>query len=187
MLEFSEIYLILDRYTSVASFTKKECKAYYDQLILLPPFSNVVEIGVQYGRSTIISASVAKEHSLNLTAIDNWSEDGEKAKAMVDKWMKELKLSFTLLNKTSLSARIDYHSPIDLLFIDGNHTYQGVTDDCMYWIPLVKLNGIVCFHDFGRESLPDVYRAFNDWHFNSHIKLEQIDQVGSLGIFTRYI
>ena len=36
---------------------------------------------------------------------------------------------------------------LDLLFIDGDHTYEGVKKDFEMYSPLVKKNGIVAFHD----------------------------------------
>lgn len=37
--------------------------------------------------------------------------------------------------------------PIDFLFIDGDHTYQGVKSDYEMYAPLVAPAGIVGFHD----------------------------------------
>lgn len=36
---------------------------------------------------------------------------------------------------------------VDLLFIDGNHSYQSVLCDFLLYYPLVKPGGIVAFHD----------------------------------------
>jgi len=36
---------------------------------------------------------------------------------------------------------------IDVLFLDGDHTYQGVLADWLLYNPLVKPGGIVAFHD----------------------------------------
>ena len=36
---------------------------------------------------------------------------------------------------------------IDFLFIDGDHTYQGVKKDFEMYSPLVSENGIIAFHD----------------------------------------
>ncbi|MFX1328520.1 MAG: class I SAM-dependent methyltransferase [Promethearchaeota archaeon] len=36
---------------------------------------------------------------------------------------------------------------LDLLFIDGDHTYEGVKKDFEMYAPLVKKNGIIAFHD----------------------------------------
>ena len=36
---------------------------------------------------------------------------------------------------------------VDFLFIDGDHTYQGVKQDFQMYSPLVKKGGIVAVHD----------------------------------------
>ena len=38
-------------------------------------------------------------------------------------------------------------SKLDLLFIDGDHTYEGVKKDWEMYSPLVRKGGIVAFHD----------------------------------------
>jgi cephalosporin hydroxylase len=35
----------------------------------------------------------------------------------------------------------------DLLFIDGDHEYDGVLEDLIQWYPLVKPGGLIAFHD----------------------------------------
>ena len=37
--------------------------------------------------------------------------------------------------------------PIDFLFIDGDHTYEGVKQDWEMYSPLVRPGGLVAFHD----------------------------------------
>jgi cephalosporin hydroxylase len=37
--------------------------------------------------------------------------------------------------------------PVDLLFIDGDHTYEGVKKDWEMYSPLVRAGGLVVFHD----------------------------------------
>jgi len=36
---------------------------------------------------------------------------------------------------------------IDVLFVDGDHTYQGVSQDYMNYNPFVRNGGIIAFHD----------------------------------------
>ena len=36
---------------------------------------------------------------------------------------------------------------IDLLFVDGDHSYKGVKSDFEKFLPLVTENGIIAFHD----------------------------------------
>jgi len=46
---------------------------------------------------------------------------------------------------------------IDLLFIDGDHTYKGVKSDWEMYSPLVRKGGIVGFHDINlHPKLPEV-------------------------------
>ena len=37
--------------------------------------------------------------------------------------------------------------PVDVLFIDGDHSYPGVKADYEMYSPLVAPGGLVCFHD----------------------------------------
>jgi predicted O-methyltransferase YrrM len=47
--------------------------------------------------------------------------------------------------------------PVDLLFIDADHTYQGVKRDFELYGPLVRPGGLVAFHDICHHHLfPDV-------------------------------
>lgn len=45
--------------------------------------------------------------------------------------------------------------PVDMLFIDGDHTFEGVKADFELYSPLVRPGGIVAFHDVcGHPSMP---------------------------------
>lgn len=52
---------------------------------------------------------------------------------------------------------------IDFLFIDGDHTYEGVKEDFKMYGPLVKTNGLIAFHDI-TNLVPgcDVMRFWNE-------------------------
>jgi predicted O-methyltransferase YrrM len=44
-------------------------------------------------------------------------------------------------------ADILHNQKLDLLFIDGDHTYQGVRTDFEMYSPLVRTGGMIVFHD----------------------------------------
>lgn len=186
MLLFEDVYKIIDLNSHETAFSREESKAYFDLLMSLSENSRIVEIGIQFGRSTMISAFVAKDHNLSLTAMDNWSDGyGVEAKAHVENWMQRYDLKFNLWSADSSLCYDYYKDTIDLLFIDGNHNFEGVMNDCIHWIPKVKFNGFIAFHDFGRDSLPSVYQAVENYMTNPVIKLKLINHVYTLGIFQK--
>ena len=57
--------------------------------------------------------------------------------------------------------RVGMAGQIDMLWVDGDHLYESVAADLDTWLPLVKPGGLVCGHDYGRET---VQRAVHE-HF----------------------
>lgn len=41
---------------------------------------------------------------------------------------------------------------VDLLFIDGDHSYEGVKEDYLTYAPLVRPGGLVAFHDIVQHA-----------------------------------
>ena len=57
--------------------------------------------------------------------------------------------------------------PVDFLFLDGDHTYSGVKQDHESFAPLVRVGGLVAFHDIqpiddGRTEVPRYWREIRD-------------------------
>ena len=44
--------------------------------------------------------------------------------------------------------------PIHMLFVDGDHTYEGVSNDIFGWAPKVWHGGYMAFHDYGHYGKP---------------------------------
>ena len=69
------------------------------------------------------------------------------------KWvLNDKKSSFIIgMSNETASVRKAYeltmNNPIDVLFIDGDHSYEGVLTDWLLYNPLVRKGGIVAFHD----------------------------------------
>lgn len=48
------------------------------------------------------------------------------------------------------------NNQLDFLFIDGDHTYEGVKKDFEMYSPLVKKGGVIAFHDIAPKGIPDL-------------------------------
>lgn len=50
------------------------------------------------------------------------------------------------------TKQIFKNEQIDFLFIDGDHSYEGVKKDYQMYSPLVRAGGIIAFHDIGKNE-----------------------------------
>jgi predicted O-methyltransferase YrrM len=53
----------------------------------------------------------------------------------------------SVIRSYSDAAARDWKLPIDLIFIDGDHSYEGVKRDWELFLPHIRPSGIVIFHD----------------------------------------
>ena len=60
-----------------------------------------------------------------------------------------------IIRKTSGEAVAGWTTSIDMLFIDGDHSYEGVKADWKRFLPFVKPFGVVIFHDTLWDIRPD--------------------------------
>jgi hypothetical protein len=51
-------------------------------------------------------------------------------------------------------------TPIQILHIDGLHTYDAITDDWKHWTPFVPDNGVIIMHDV--ISFPEITQFYNE-------------------------
>lgn len=59
----------------------------------------------------------------------------------------------TRMNKTFLKVKRTFNEePLDLLFIDGDHSIEGVKDDFEQYSQLVRKGGVIVFHDIHPDS-----------------------------------
>jgi hypothetical protein len=64
--------------------------------------------------------------------------------------------------KTRLRRRLD-GEPVDVLVIDGDHSWEGVQQDYEMYSPLVRKDGLILIHDVAHELFPDVGKFFGDY------------------------
>jgi hypothetical protein len=126
-------------------------------LIAIQKPSLVVELGTHLGESYFGMCQAVEENGISCKcyAVDTWQGDpqagfyDESVFAEVDAYNREHYSSFSkLLRMTFEAARDSFgEQTIDLLHIDGLHTYAAVRHDFDSWWPKVRPGGVVLFHD----------------------------------------
>lgn len=46
------------------------------------------------------------------------------------------------------------HRFVDMVFVDGDHSYEGAAGDIKAWLPNIKAGGIIAIHDYGKRVVP---------------------------------
>lgn len=117
-----------------------------------------LEIGVAYGKSLATMSYYAKE-GVDITGIDilNWSQRDQNIKKL------DIEPRYTFIEGDSQLEAVSWMKPIDLLFIDGDHTYHGVMKDLLSWVPHVKSGGTIMLHDYDAPTSPGVVKAISDF------------------------
>lgn len=156
----------------------------YDLIRNLKP-KKIVELGTHLGCSLFSFAQAVQDGKLDtqLDAIDTWEGDehsGEYGRLILLR-VKEIqklcysKIKMNLLRKTFDEANREFKdNSIDLLHIDGLHTYKIIKHDFENWFNKVKENGIILLHDtavkqwgFGvYKLLAEIQKDFRIIHFD---------------------
>lgn len=117
----------------------------------------VVELGTHYGSSyfSFCQAVANLDLQTQCYAVDTWGGDehagvyGEEVYQKVEEYNQQHYSSFSTLIRSTFDQALDYFpdGSIDLLHIDGLHTYEAVRHDFESWLPKLSDKAIVIMHD----------------------------------------
>jgi len=133
----------------------------YERLMLYklgraqPHGAVMVEIGSYLGASSCFLAAAAFEiQGAKLHCVDTWENEG-MSEGSRDTWQnfqlntKEYHHLIEPHRGRSVDIARTFTHRIDLIFIDGDHSYEGCHQDVRSWLPLLKAEGCILLHDFG--------------------------------------
>ncbi len=118
----------------------------------IPDNGIMVQIGVYRGKSVCALKDLILQKNLTVLAVDVF--ECNELGIFKDEFEQNIK-NFNLENnvKTYMMTSVEaskYVSDksVDLIFIDGDHTYDSVKLDIQSWEPKLKNDGIICGHDY---------------------------------------
>lgn len=134
---------------------------------------SLVELGTWSGVSYSAFCQAVKNFGLatRCYAVDTWTGDGHAghfSAELFEEWKHFHDLHYAdfsfLMRSTFKEARNNFaDASIQLLHIDGYHTYEAVSHDYHSWLPKLSKDAIVLFHDTNvRERDFGVHRLWNE-------------------------
>lgn len=178
-----EIKALYELARSVAEAPKPEKLGKAERLTV------IVEIGSYRGLSTVTLALAVQEFGGLVWAIDPHVGD-KYGFSMADADHLTANLAAfgvtdvvkQVIQQSQDAAREWKNGEIDVLWIDGDHEYDGVKGDIEAWTPFVRMGGHVALHDIS-DNWPGVRRAYAELLENPDF--EQVYAVDSLRIVKR--
>lgn len=128
----------------------------------------VLEIGSLYG-GTIYHWLTKSEIDVTVMSVDLFVSLNElETSKLWQSWKKKGQLLKCIKGNSASSETIDsvkseLKDGVDWLFIDGDHSYQGVKSDYENYSPLLNENGYCIFHDiFGENDVAKYWTELKD-------------------------
>jgi hypothetical protein len=154
----------------------------------------VVELGVHSGNSYCAFLQAVQFLALpaQCYGIDHWRGDehsahyGDEVYAELCAHHDPLYGTFSTLIRSTFEAALPYFSDrsIDLLHIDGFHTYDAAAKDLSDWLPKMSARGVVLFHDITVRE-----RDFGVWRLWEEIaaRYQTVAFIHSYGLGLAYV
>ena len=121
----------------------------------------LVELGTHLGNSYFTFCQSVKENKLRTScyAVDCWEGDAQAGQyestvyTRVREYNDACYSSFSKLLKMRFDEALEEiaDGTVDLLHIDGLHTYEAVRHDYETWLPKLSQQGMIMFHDIAVE------------------------------------
>lgn len=134
----------------------------------------VVELGSWLGASAIAMARCVRRWGGTVTCVDTWAgdlnDDGGSAdgrwplmilscaRGMVEAGVGA---NVRLIPAMTRDAARCWTQPIDCLYIDADHSHDGVLADLEAWVPHVRDGGVMAGDDYGHRLYPGVKTAWD--------------------------
>ena len=142
---------VIDRALAIPGDTEADVLAWlYERA---SGMASVVEIGCKFGRSACVLAWACPQ---GVTTIDSFEEGDGSMFAQAQNYMSFMapgRVKFLAMDSVEAAKEIE---SVEMLFVDGDHSLEGVMRDLTAWTP--KVSRLICGHDYD-ETFPGVRMA----------------------------
>jgi len=176
----NELYDLLDKFNKyhikISLMQTKSEFIYLLKLLKKRKIKNILEIGTADGGTLFFFSKIIDRNGYMISV----DLPGNRFNRFPD-WKIPLLLSFKcghqklfiirsdshqLSTYNKISKIIKDHGKLDLIFIDGDHSYSGVKKDFLLYKNLISKNGIIAFHDIAKKGdhnlVGDVPKFWNE-------------------------
>lgn len=171
--------------------TENEIEALQTLADMLPPCPHVVNIGAGNGCSAL--ALLLARDDLNLHTVDRQAESAptgsleaeSETLARAGLGNSERHEQIEGDSKLIGSLWLDMRRPLlDMVFVDGDHSYEGCKGDILEWLPHIKHNGIMALHDCEQElkTWDGTWHAVNEVLVPRYEKILHVDNLAAYRI-----
>lgn len=133
--------------------TRAELSSLYELALSCATGAAVLEIGSYYGASSCYLGAALKQINGRLICVDTWSNETmpEGTRDTYEIFMKNLAPLNSIVSvrrkRSEDLLTTDLPDKLDMVFIDGDHSYLSVKRDVNIVMPLIAEEGILAFHD----------------------------------------
>jgi hypothetical protein len=147
----------------------------------LPDPARTLEIGTGSGCSLIAVLMGLSCHA----DVKAWTVDIEPRPHLAHEMEMRGLTRWEYIHSDSLSVAKTWTVPLDLIYIDGDHTEKGVTDDIRAWTPHLKFGGLMVFDDYEQPMHKRCTEGIDSIMFAPDSTWRFIGQVGRLIAFEK--
>ena len=156
----------------------RECELLYQIARSIQPKSTILNIGLWKGCSLGLCLMANQNKEMHFIGIDCFdlpeiSKMSNQPPVSVQEVLSyiepimDTKHSLELIKNNTLNMK--EFPKADLIFVDGGHTKECITNDIQLAKHAIKPNGVLVFHDYGEKSWPEVKIAI-DSEFGNKVR-----------------
>lgn len=135
-----------------------------DILAANPAASRWLEIGSYAGESATLFLGFPQIATLD--CVDQWSEAAARLRS---RFAREIAAGRCRVHQMSSAAFAAVAGEYDVVYIDGDHSYEAVRADIAAYSTRIAPGGFLAGHDY-HDGFPGVVRAVDEWRGNRPVK-----------------